>query len=384
MKAKFEKLENSEAKVTISLEKDEFEKYHDKALKSIQEAVVIDGFRKGNAPENLIVEKYGEMIILEEMSHLAINGSFYETIINENKDKKDDEKVVPISEPKISITKIGKGSDFEYSAVFAILPKIDLPEYKKLSTEEKAKVEGDLFEELKAKIVDAKLEQIFDVQDEEVSQVLEGLQKARNVGAHVHEDGTVHEHAHGENKSEEENNPTPSSLPELNDEFAQSFGDNFKTLQDLKDKIKENLSLEKKAKIQDKKRNHILERLVKETKANLPEILITEELGRMKSQMMADVEKFGGKWEEYLIQIKKTEEDLVKDWRETAEKRVLSQLVLNEIAKKEKIEVKKEEIDVEAIRILTEMPEANENHVNSYVHQMLLNEKVMKFLTETK
>ncbi len=381
MKAKFEKLENSEAKLIVSLDKDEFEKYHDKALKSIQEAVVIDGFRKGNAPENLIVEKYGEMMILEEMAHLAINGSFYETVINENKDKKDEEKIVPISEPKISITKIGKGSEFEYSAHFATLPKINLPKYKNLAKEEKEKVEADLLVELKAKVADAKPEQIFDVQDEEISQVIEGLQKARNVGAHVHEDGTVHDHAHDDNQAEVENKSDSPSLPELNDEFAQSFGDNFKTLEDLKNKIKENLTLEKKAKILDKERNHILERLVKETYASIPEILITEELGRMKSQMVGDVERFGGKWEEYLVQIKKTEDDLLKDWKETAEKRVLSQLILNEIAKEEKIEVSKEEIDVEAIRILTEMPEANENHVNSYVHQMLLNEKVMKFLT---
>lgn len=381
MKAKFEKLENSEAKLIVTLDKDEFDKFHDKALKSIQEVVVIDGFRKGNAPENLIVEKYGEMMILEEMSHLAINGSFYESIINENKDKKDDDKIVPISEPKISITKIGKGSEFEYSATFATLPKINLPEYKKLSKEEKLKVEVELFEELKAKNADAKPEQIFDVQDEEVTEIMENLRKARNVGAHVHDDGTVHDHAHDE-QVEEENKSESPSLPALDDEFAQSFGDNFKTLEDLKNKIKENLALEKKAKIQDKERNHILERLVKETSANLPEILIEEELVRMKSQMNADVERIGGKWEEYLIQIKKTEEDLKSEWRDTANKRVLSQLILNEIAKAEKLEVSKEEIDVEAIRILTDMPESNENHVNSYVHQMLLNEKVMKFLTE--
>lgn len=382
MKAKFEKLENSEAKVIISLDKEEFEKYHDKALKSIQEVVVVDGFRKGNAPENLIVEKYGEMMILEEMAHFAINGSFYETVINENKDKKDEDKIVPISEPKISITKIGKGSEFEYSASFATLPKINLPEYKKISKEEKVKVSEELLEELKKVKADAKQEEIFDVQDEEVVEIMDNLRKARNVGAHVHDDGTVHDHAHDDNQAEAENKADSPSLPELNDEFAQSFGDNFKTLEDLKNKIKENLTLEKKAKIQDKERNHILERLVKETTANLPEILIQEELGRMKAQMIGDVERMGAKWEDYLSQIKKTEEDLQNDWRETANKRVLSQLILNEIAKSEKLEVSKEEIDVEAIRILAEMPEANENHVNSYVHQMLLNEKVMRFLTE--
>jgi len=381
MKAKFEKLENSEAKLIVTIDKDEFEKYHDKALKSIQEVVVVDGFRKGNAPENLIVEKYGEMMILEEMAHLAINGSFYESVINENKDKKDDEKIVPISEPKISITKIGKGSDFEYSAHFATLPKINLPEYKKLSKEEKEKVEAELFEELKKNNANAKLPEIFDVQDIEVIDILENLRKARNIGAHVHDDGTVHDHAH-DGQAEGESKTGSPALPELNDEFAQSFGDNFKTLEDLKNKIKENLTLEKKAKIQDKERNRILERLVKETSASIPEILIEEELVRMKSQMNADVERIGGKWEEYLIQIKKTEEDLKSEWRDTANKRVLSQLILNEIAKKEKIDASKEEIDVEAIRILTDMPEANENHVNSYVHQMILNEKVMKFLTE--
>ena len=89
MKAIFEKLEKSEAKVLVSLSKDEFDKYHDQALKSVQEVVVVDGFRKGNAPENMIIEKYGEMIVLEEMAHIAISKTFYETVINENKDKKE-------------------------------------------------------------------------------------------------------------------------------------------------------------------------------------------------------------------------------------------------------------------------------------------------------
>ena len=259
MKAIFEKLEKSEAKVLVSLSKDEFDKYHDQALKSVQEVVVVDGFRKGNAPENMIIEKYGEMIVLEEMAHIAISKTFYETVINENKDKKEEDKIIPISEPKISITKIGKDSDFEYSALFPILPEVKIGDYKKFAKEEKLKTEESFLEELKKINTNAKASEIFDIQDQEIADVMENLRKARNVGAHVHDDGVVHEHSHSEENLDIENKLEESTLPELNDEFAQSFGDSFKTLQDLKDKIKENLTLEKKAKIIDKERNNILE-----------------------------------------------------------------------------------------------------------------------------
>lgn len=383
MKIKFEKLENGEVKMVVSLENIEFEKYRQAGLKKVQEFVEIDGFRKGNAPENLITEKYGEMVILEEMAHLVINETFYSSILKENEDKKDEDKIVPVSEPKISIAKIGQGSDFEYNAIFAVLPKIDLVDYKKLSKEENSKIEKEEFDELKKKNDQAVKEDILNVSDSEVDEVVESLRKARNTGGHVHEDGTVHEHSHDDSEGKEDEKDEKAEkeeLPEVNDEFAQSFGEQFKTLEDLRAKIKENLVLEKKSKLQEKKRTSILERLVGETKASLPDALISDELERMKLQTKADVERFGSKWEDYLMHLKKTEEDLKNEWKDIAYKRVMSQLLINEIAKKEKIETSKEEIEAEALKIMTQMPEANENNVRSYVQQILINEKVMKIL----
>ena len=378
MKTKFEKLDNGEVKMIVVVDNESFTKYHDLGFKKVQEFVEIDGFRKGNAPENLIVEKYGEMIILEEMAHLAINETYYNSLVKENESKKDDEKILPISNPKISITKIGKGSDFEYEAVFAVMPKVELADYKKISKTESELVIKNELEELKKKNDNATVENLTLVSDEEVVEVLENLRKARNVGGHVHEDGTVHTESHDDQVNTEEK--ISDSMPELNDEFAQSFGEDFKTLEDLKSKIKENLTLEKSAKLIDKKRNHILEKLVSETNINLPEILVEDELERMKATMKADMERYGSKWEEYLEHIKKTEEEVKKDWRETAEKRTKSQIILNEIAKKEKIEISKEEVFAEALKIMNQMPEANEDHVKSYVTQILQNEKVMKLL----
>lgn len=383
MKIKFEKLENGEVKMVVSLENAEFEKYKQAGLKKVREFVEIDGFRKGNAPENLITEKYGEMVILEEMAHLVINETFYSSILKENENKKDEDKIIPVSEPKISIAKIGQGSDFEYNAIFAVLPKIDLVDYKKLAKEESDKIEKGEFDELKKKNDQAIKEDILNVSDSEVDDVVESLRKARNTGGHVHEDGTIHEHSHDDSEGKEDKKDEKAEkeeLPEINDEFAQSFGEQFKTLEDLRAKIKENLVLEKKSKLQEKKRTSILERLVKETKTSLPEALIADELERMKLQTKADVERFGSKWEDYLMHLKKTEEDLKNEWKDIAYKRVMSQLLINEIAKKEKIETSKEEIDVEALKIMTQMPEANENNVRGYVQQILINEKVMKML----
>ena len=383
MKIKFEKLENGEVKMVVSLENIEFEKYRQAGLKKVQEFVEIDGFRKGNAPENLITEKYGEMVILEEMAHLVINETFYSSILKENENKKDEDKIIPVSEPKISIAKIGQGSDFEYNAIFAVLPKIDLVDYKKLSKEENSKIEKEEFDELKKKNDQAVKEDILNVSDSEVDEVVESLRKARNTGGHVHEDGTVHEHSHDDSEGKEDEKDEKAEkeeLPEVNDEFAQSFGEQFKTLEDLRAKIKENLVLEKKSKLQEKKRTSILERLVRETKISLPDALIADELERMKLQTKADVERFGSKWEDYLTHLKKTEEDLKNEWKDIAYKRVMSQLLINEIAKKEKIETSKEEIDAEALKIMTQMPEANENNVRGYVQQILINEKVMKML----
>lgn len=388
MKTKFEKINTTEVKVIITIPKEDFEKYKADGLKKVQEVVQVDGFRKGHVPENMIIQKYGEMIILEEMAQLAINETFYQAIIEENENKKDEDKILPIVQPQINITKIGIGSDLEYVATFPIVPKVNLENYKKLSYEVRQDIEREVLTTLQQKDSESKAEDILLVKDEEVEEVLRELQKARVKGVKP-EEPSQHNHDHepksdsvDESKIAEENKTKEANeeLPPLDDEFAKSFGEQFKTIEDLRNKIKENLTLEKASKLQEKKRTKVLEKLVEDTKIDIPTVLIENELARMKAQTKSDVERYGGKWEEYLGQIKKTEEDLNTEWTTVAKKRVASQLIVNEIARLEKVIVEKEEIEAEAIKILTQMPEANENQVNSYVEQILTNEKVMKIL----
>lgn len=388
MKIEKKSLPKGLVELKIVVDEKEFEGYHDKAFTMVQQSVEIDGFRKGNAPEALIVKKYGEMIILEEMANLALRASYVKAI--------EEHKLNPISEPQVAITKIAKGNPLELTITVPVMPEITLPSYKKIAKE--AITDGETIE----------------VTDKDIEDVLEELRKGRATQhAHDHVDEAKsgedvesqqsstqinhdhshesHDHSHdghdheGHNHPHEEKSGTDvATLPLLDDTFAQSFGGDFKTLADLKAKVGENLKLEKEQKLREKRRSAIMDKLVAETTADLPEVLIEGELTNMLVQMKGDITRFGGTWEEYLTHSKKTEEDLKADWKDDAHKRALSQLLLHKIAQAEKLSVAEEEVEVQLVRLLATVQDADEERAKAYLYQALTNEKVLKFLEESK
>ena len=90
MKIEIKKLEKSEVQFDIVMPSVDFEKYHDKGFKKIQEVVSVDGFRKGNAPEDAVIKNYGDMIILEEMANLALRDAYMEAI--------KEHKIIPVAD----------------------------------------------------------------------------------------------------------------------------------------------------------------------------------------------------------------------------------------------------------------------------------------------
>jgi trigger factor len=377
MKIEKKDLPKSEVELKIVVDEKEFESYHDKGFKKVQEVVEIEGFRKGKATEDVIVKKYGDMVILEEMANLAIQDAYMKAI--------DEYKISPISQPNVTITKIAKGNPLELTIIVPVVPEVVLPKYKKLAEEA------------------AKDDEKVEVTDKDIQDVLEELRKGRaHEHAHVHDHNHTHEHKEGEEHNHDhshdgavESSPDQPAVDtstteaiktnpvELDDEFAKSFGENFQSLADLKTKVGENLRLEKEQKLREKRRQRIMEKLIEETKCDLPEAIIESELASMLSQMKADVTRFGGTWEEYLSHGKKTEDEIKQSWREDARKRALSQLILQRIAEAEKIEATNDEIEVELIRLLAQVQDADETRARAYLYQALTNEKVLKFLEQS-
>ena len=118
-----------------------------------------------------------------------------------------------------------------------------------------------------------------EVTDKDIEDVLEELRKGRKT-EHAHEHAHDHSHeghdhgAHDHNHNHTHEAKVDAPLPPLDDAFAQSFGDSFKNLDELKSKVGENLKLEKEQKLREKRRTKIMEKLVEEVKADLPDALV--------------------------------------------------------------------------------------------------------------
>ena len=372
MKTTIKKLEKSEVEIIGVLEVKEFEKYEGKALERIGERLELPGFRKGKAPIAIVKENAKEMELLEEMAEIALMDN-YVKILEEN-------KIDAIGRPQIAITKIAKGSDLEFKIITAVLPEIKLPDYKKIAKEQNEK------EESKKEII---------IDEKDVEKVILDLRKMRaeqaKGGEHVgHENMTEEEHAAvHEAKSSEAGSPdaskeafreiSESEYPEFNDEFAKSFGD-FASADAFKEKIKSNMKIEKETEQKDKIRLVIVEEIVKQTKTEIPEILIESETDKIMYRLQGDIENAGFKMEDYLKQINKSETDLRNEWRADAEKRAKLQMIIHTISEKENLKPTEEEIEKDVTNITTMYKDADPMRAKAYVEQMLENEKVFTFL----
>ena len=199
----------------------------------------------------------------------------------------------------------------------------------------------------------------INVTDKEVEDVINEIKKYRSA----------------ENKDDKE--------IEITDETIKTFGD-FKDVEDFKNKVKENLSKEKEHKLKEKKRLEIIEGIRGKSEIEVPEVLVESELDRMVHEFSYELSRIGGTFEKYLGEIKKTEEELKDEWKEKAENRVKNELILFEIAKQEKIEPKKENVEKEISHMKEHYPETPEERIVAFVEEMLTKEEVFKFLESQK
>ncbi|MFA5042308.1 MAG: hypothetical protein WC507_02565, partial [Candidatus Paceibacterota bacterium] len=171
----------------------------------------------------------------------------------------------------------------------------------------------------------------------------------------------------------------------LNDSFAQSLG-KFKNLEELKKSIEESLKIEKTEKEKERRRLALLEKIIQQTKGELPETLLSVEKEKMTEELKFSLESIQLPYEKYLEQIKKTEDELKKSFGETAKKRVFSSIILKEIAEKEKITVSEEEKEKKTKEILEQIPEAKEKEkidlegIKQYASELVEHEKVFQLL----
>lgn len=155
------------------------------------------------------------------------------------------------------------------------------------------------------------------------------------------------------------------------------------TLGDFQKEILAGKPKEKKELSSGEKENLVLTAILKTSEVKIPKLLIAEEVEARLTSLLARLEKLSLKLESYLASVGKTPEGLRSEYEKQVAESITLELALNEIAKKEGIEVKETEID-EAIK--ASLPEAKDQTVNPAQKQMLkgviLRQKTLAFLAK--
>jgi trigger factor len=351
----------SQVKIVGEIPFAELEHERSVAIKSLGAHVELDGFRKGHVPEHLLVKQIGEMHILAEMAERAI-AHMYPHIIEAH-------ALDPIGHPKIEITKIAPGNPLGITMMVAVMPPVTLPDYKKIAKDLNGKKASD------------------EVTEADISKQIEEIQRQKLAY------DRIQQKAAAKAASETGDLPTPETvdsgknladepLPPLTDEYVQGLGQpgQFPDVATFKEKIKEHLTTEKKSAVRASHRAQITDAIIDGSTIELPQILIDSEIGQMFAQMEEDLTRANLKMDDYLSHIKKTKEELKTEWTPAAEKRAKLQLILNEIAKIEKITPDEEKLKKQVKNLLEAYKDADPMRVYTYVASVLTNEAVMEKL----
>lgn len=180
MQIEIKKLPDSEIEITGEIEAGDFESCRQTAMENISKEIKMDGFRPGKIPEKILIEKIGENSILEETAETALR-KFYPKILAEN-------KIHAIGRPEIIITKIARNNPLGFKIKTAIMPEIELADYKKIAKEAMAD-KNEKTPEARAKRRMEIIEKIMESSKMEIPKII--LEEERNRDKDIKEEDVI-------------------------------------------------------------------------------------------------------------------------------------------------------------------------------------------------
>ncbi len=370
-------LPKSQVKLVIEVDAAKIQSYRKQALDKISSQANISGFRQGHIPEKVLVEKYGDQLILAETADIAVPRLLAEAIVLE--------KLSPIDRPDVDLESI---EPFRFTAIITVLPDIKLGKWqditvpkKKLSIPKKEIEEvinnlKDRFKERKPVDRAAQKGDFVEVDfagktpdgvplDGTESKMhpvilgegnfIPGFEEAI-IGLKAGEDKTFpitfpadYQAKHLANKEVhfdiKVHTVQEQQAPEVNEEFAeQIFGKKMSPVE-LEKEIEKILMEKAEDDEKHRRENELIEAWAKSATCEMPEIVVEEELNTMVAFMRQQMEQSGMTWEKHLENLKKTSEEVRKEMRPEAEKRAKQRLVLGKVLAEVQPEVSEIEVD---------------------------------------
>ena len=382
MKVTAENGENQQVTLTIEVEAAEVSKAVERAVKRLANRVNIPGFRKGKAPRKIVESNVGMDALLQEAFDLIAPKAFSDAL--------DEQKIDPVTRPDIDVVTLEDGKNLVFKATVTPRPEVKLGEYKNLKVEKAAAevsdedVEKQLknFQDRQGKMVEAPEGAVvengyfttLDFEGFVAGKAFEGgkgqdypLQigsgsfipgfEEQLVGAKVGEEKEVNVKFPDEYHSAElagkdamfkctVRSIKHKELPEIDDELAKKVS-TFQTLDELKADIRKNLLETAEKKAENDHKSAVIEQATENITVEIPAVMIDNRVTTMIQEMAMRLEQQGMKLEQYLQYAGTDIAKIREDYRETAEKNVKTDLMLEEVAKAEDIKVEAKDLDAE-------------------------------------
>lgn len=408
--------------LTIELSVEETQPYLLKASEKVSQRISIPGFRPGKAPFDRVKQAFGEDALYQEALQAIVAGTLWKAV--------DQEKIATVGQPQIQVEKLAAGNPVIYQATVTLMPTVTLGDVSKIKH---AKVVAEIKEEEIQKVLNDfaswrateilverpatlkdKVIVDFEVMIDKViieggkadkypitlgsGAMIPGMEdqllgmkagetkefdltfpkeyfQANLAGKEAHFKVTVHE-------------VLERSLPEINDDWAQSIAK--KNLTDWREEIRTGIQQDNEVTAEREWETAAVEKIIDaSTFTPIPELLIKNESHKMLEELKQSLEQRQMKWEDYLSNMKKTEEQLMVDFVPQSEKRVKAALVLRQLGKDHNMTASAEEVETELAKQKTQYAgnkQAEEvlasHDYRHYVESTLINQKVMDWIGE--
>jgi trigger factor len=419
-------LEHSSVKLTITVGKDDIRSEYDGILGKYAKTIQIPGFRKGKAPKDVLVRKFGDALQGETLGTI-IEKSITEIFKDESLSKR--EQPLPYSTPQVQDEpKLDVEQDLTFSVVYDVLPQVSVGRWKGLEvevpnvsvTDEDLKRELEAIRERNAFVLDrdegaaAEKDNVVTVNYCETGEdgaVIPGSERQDFVftlgsGYNIYKfDDEITGMKKDETRDIEKTYPADFSdaelagktkkirvtltalkekkLPDLDDDLAQDVDEKFQTLDDLKNSIRERLGKNLERRLRDIKISKILEKIMENTPVDVPESMVRIELD---SRWRNLARRFGVSPEEIVKIMEKngkTAEEIQGEWRPAAVKALHSRLIVETLIEEQEMTASDEEMEKELETIAQESGTPQED-VKKYYERENMNEYLKEDIKERK
>lgn len=355
--------------VTVDLEPARVNAATDRVFQRRVRQAKIPGFRPGKAPRAIYERTYGADHLWHEAAEDVVDETYREVLQRE--------ELEPLDRPEIALGELTPEAPVHYVATFPVRPEVTLGDYAAhgVTVEPTTVTEEDVERTIagmrghhaelrpverpaaKGDVLTLDLDATIDGRvvtlgrgahielglEYGIPGLAEGL-----VGAGVGEERTL-DLAFPEDHADEALRGKAGSfrakvsqvaeklLPDLDDGFAKTVG--VADLAALRRAVRSELAHGSFHEARDGAAERLMTHLLDTSEVTVPDILVNDEIDHLVAELRDRVAQQGIPYEKFLLQARKTEEDVRDEWRPAALRRAKALLVLDVIAKHEGVTI---------------------------------------------